>query len=91
MARLLFLGDRLNGFDGDGQTGFLAVGGGAGDGPNFHSFVVSRVDAGEELDGILGFASDDGGAEFFFGAAQLGFDAAVLEVFALAVTHPAFG
>ena len=89
-GRLLF-GDRLDRLDGDGEAGFLTVGRGAGDRTNFNGFVVSGVDTGEELDGFFGFAGDDGGAEFFFGAAQLGFDAAVLEVFALAVTHPAFG
>jgi len=88
--RLLF-GDWLDRLDGNGEAGFFAVGGGAGDGTDLDGFVVGGVDAGEELDGLVGFAGDNGGAEFFFRAAQFGFDAAVLEVFALAVTHPAFG
>ena len=49
------------------------------------------MDAGQELGGLVFFAGGHGGAKLFFQAAQFGFDAAVLEVFALAVAHPAFG
>ena len=91
-----FLGkDGLLGRDLDlerhGETGFLAVGRGALDGANLDGLVERGVDAGEELGGFVLLTSDDGGAELFFQTAQLGLDAVVLEVFALAVAHTAPG
>src|ERR1035437_2806990 len=73
------------------EARFLAVGRGAGDNAGFDGLVISRMDAGQELGGFIFFAGGDGGAEIFFQAAQLGFDAAVLEVLAGSVEHPAFG
>src|ERR1035437_7470041 len=70
---------------------FLAVGRGAGDDAALDGFVVGRMNAGQELGGLVFFAGGDGGAEIFLQAAQFGFDAAVLEVLAGAVAHPAFG
>ncbi len=59
--------------------------------PDFHGLVKRGMDPGEQFGGVLFFAGDHGGAKGFFRAAQAGDDGAVLELFALAVAHPALG
>jgi hypothetical protein len=84
----------LRGFlgrDRQGEAGFFAVRGRAFDDADFDGFVESGMDAGQQLDGFFFFTGGDSGAEFFFHAAQFGNDAAVVQLFAGAVTHPAFG
>ncbi len=86
----LFLGGFF-GRDGQGEPGFFAVRGRAFDDADFDGFVESGMNTGQKLDGFLFFAGGDGGAEFSFDAAQFGNDAAVVQLLAGAVAHPAFG
>ena len=73
------------------EAGFLPVRRRALDDAGLHGLVVGGVDAGEQLDGFVFFASGDNGAEFFFHAAEIGGDAAVVQVFARVAAHAAFG
>ena len=75
----------------EGKAGFLAVGGGAGDGADLDGLVIRRVNARQELGGFVLFPGGDGAAELLLQTAQLGLDAGIVEIFALAIAHPARG
>jgi len=45
----------------------------------------------QELGGLVFFTSSEGGTIFLLRAAEIGLDAAIMLLFAHAVTHPAFG
>jgi len=87
----LLLGGRGLGGEGNREARFLTVGRGALDDAGLDGLVVGGVDAGEQLDGFILFAIGYDGAEFPFQAAQIGGDAAVVQVFAGAIAHAAFG
>jgi hypothetical protein len=57
----------------------------------FDGLVVGGMDAGQRLGCLVLFAGGEQRAVIFFRAAQAGFDAAVVLVFALIAAHAAFG
>ena len=87
---LLRSGDGL-GDQREREAGFLPVRGRALDDAGLHSLVVGGVDAGEQLGGFVFFTGSHDGAEFFFHAAEVGGDAAVVRLLAGGAAHAAFG
>ena len=76
---------------GDGHPGFFPTGGRAMDHAGFDGLVEGRIDPRKQLGGIGFLSRRQKPAIIFFEAAQTRFDAQIVQMFALAVTHPAFG